>query len=226
MALISLRNISKRYMVGSLESIILDNVSIDVEYGEMLAIVGASGSGKSTLMNIIGFLDKADSGSHFMQNKNVSNLSEDELAHNRNQYIGFVFQQFHLLPRLNVLQNVSLPLSYRNLSLKDMDEQSTNILKRVAMDSFVNRLPSQLSGGQQQRVAIARALVGNPQVILADEPTGSLDSKTSNSIMDLFLSLHAEGRTIIIVTHDEHIANQCSRKITIDDGKISQELSL
>lgn len=224
MALISLINLVKKYQIGSIETTVLKGVSLSINEGDMLAIVGASGSGKSTLMNIIGLLDKVDDGQYLLRDRNVAALSDDELAILRNQSIGFVFQQFNLLPRFNAFQNVALPLTYRNaLSPAKIKQQALNALERVGMRGFADHRPTQLSGGQQQRIAIARALVGDPQVILADEPTGSLDSATSKEIMDLFQALHHEGRTLILVTHDKQVASQCKRRITLADGQIIAE---
>lgn len=220
MPIIALSNLIKTYQIGTLETTVLKRVSLTIEQGEMLAIVGASGSGKSTLMNLIGLLDKADSGQYLLCGRNVAGLSDDELALLRNQYIGFVFQQFNLLPRFNALQNVALPLLYRNMASAQATKCALDALKRVGMDAFAAHRPTQLSGGQQQRVAIARALVGEPQVILADEPTGALDSATRAEIMQLFHTLHREGRTLIVITHDEHISAQCSRQIMLVDGQI------
>ena len=221
--LIVLSNIIKKYHVANTESIVLDDVSLTIASGDMLAIVGASGSGKSSLMNIIGLLDKAESGSYLLQGVDVDNLNCDQLAVLRNQGLGFVFQQFNLLPRFSAEQNVALPLIYRNLPAHIIKQRVLAALAHVGMEAFSDRRPTQLSGGQQQRVAIARALVGEPQAILADEPTGALDSCTGKEIMSLFLALHAEGRTIIMVTHDEQIALQCVRRIAIADGKIIAE---
>ena len=218
--LIALTHLMKTYHVGSVESLVLNDVSLTVEAGEMLAIVGASGSGKSTLMNLIGLLDKADSGGYLFENQDVFGLSDDALAVLRNHAIGFVFQQFNLLPRFTAEQNVALPLNYRNLSASVIKQKVTDVLARVGMSAYALHCPTQLSGGQQQRIAIARALVTEPQVILADEPTGALDSSTGQDIMNLFLALHAEGRTIILVTHDEQVALQCSRHITLADGRV------
>ena len=224
MSLISLTNIVKKYHIGNVESTVLKNLSLTINQGDMLAIVGASGSGKSTLMNIIGLLDKADSGEYLLHGRNVAGLGDEELAILRNQSIGFVFQQFNLLPRFNALQNVALPLAYRgNISSEDIKQRALNALECVGMRAFAKHRPTQLSGGQQQRVAIARALVGEPQVILADEPTGALDSVTSNEIMALFLALHREGRTLILITHEEQVATRCARRITLADGEICDE---
>ncbi len=223
MSLISLTDIVKRYRIGHVESTVLKQVSLTVKQGDMLAVVGASGSGKSTLMNIIGLLDKADEGQYVLQGRDIAGLSQDELAILRNQNIGFVFQQFNLLSRFTAVQNVSLPLTYRSVSSAKIKQTVYEALRRVGMESYADHRPPQLSGGQQQRIAIARALVGEPQVILADEPTGALDSKTGKEIMKLFLTLHDEGRTIILVTHDEQVATLCSRRITLADGQIVAE---
>ena len=197
----------------------LREVSLTINRSEMLAIVGASGSGKSTLMNIIGFLDRPSSGHYIYNDSDVATRTEDELATIRNQEIGFVFQSFFLLPRLTALQNVTLPLFYRGLAEKEAANQAQQILERMNVGHLSNHRPNQLSGGQQQRVAIARALVGNPNVILADEPTGALDSETGNEVMKLFDDLHrVEGRTIVIITHDKDISRRCDRVVTIKDG--------
>lgn len=223
MSLIALTHIVKKYQIGLVESVVLKGVSLTIKAGELLAIVGASGSGKSTLMNLIGLLDKACCGQYLLQGRNISGLSDDELALLRNQSIGFIFQQFNLLPRFSALQNVALPLTYRNLSPRLIKQMAFEALERVGMHAFAEHRPTQLSGGQQQRVAIARALVGDPHVILADEPTGALDSATSKDIMSLFLTLHDAGRTLILITHDEQIARQCARKIVLADGDIVAE---
>ncbi len=221
--LLSLTHIVKKYQMGSAESTVLNDVSLAVDEGDMLAIVGASGSGKSTLMNIVGLLDKADSGQYVLQGNDVSGLSDDQLAMLRNQRMGFVFQQFNLLPRFSAEQNIALPLIYRHVPPPLIKQRVFDVLARVGMQSFAAHCPTQLSGGQQQRVAIARALIGEPQVILADEPTGALDSCTGKDIMNLFLALHDEGRTVILVTHDEQVAMQCARRITLADGHIVAE---
>ena len=222
--MISLTHIIKKYHIGSVETTVLNDVSLTVNKGEMLAIVGASGSGKSTLMNIIGLLDTVDKGQYFLHAKNVAGLSDDALAKLRNECIGFVFQQFNLLPRFTAEQNIALPLTYRNASPQTIKKRVMDVMKRVGMSAFAAHRPTQLSGGQQQRVAIARALVGSPEVILADEPTGSLDSATGKDIMSLFNTLHKEGRTIILVTHDDHVASLCQRRITLVDGRTIEPL--
>ncbi len=219
--LISLHNVVKKYKVGNIESTVLKGISLDIYPGDMLAIVGASGSGKSTLMNIMGLLDNVDGGQYFLQGHDVKDFSDDQLALLRNQHMGFVFQQFHLLPRLSAELNVALPLTYRHQSSASIKKRVSEALIRVGLDSYRHHRPTQLSGGQQQRVAIARALVGEPKVILADEPTGALDSSTGKEIMNLFLGLHEEGRTIILVTHDEHVAALCKKRITLVDGQMT-----
>lgn len=218
--LINLKKITKGYSIDGKYTEVLKSVSLFVKEGEMIAIVGASGSGKSTLMNLIGLLDKADEGNYQLDGQQVADITEDELANLRNQMIGFVFQQFNLLPRFNAEQNVALPLTYRRLNAHLIKQKVMSALDRVGMKPYAHHRPSQLSGGQQQRIAIARALVTKPRVILADEPTGALDSQTGKEIMDLFLELNQEGKTLILVTHDEQIATQCKRRILIADGQI------
>ncbi|MGQ3890760.1 ABC transporter ATP-binding protein [Legionella sp. CNM-4043-24] len=218
--LIQIDNLVKSYALEGVSTQVLKQVSLSIMAGELVAIVGASGSGKSTLMNVIGLLDSGDSGRYWLKQRDVSSLDQDDLARLRNQYIGFVFQQFHLLPRFNAVQNVALPLVYRRLPADEIEHRVMQALSRVGMAAFARHRPTQLSGGQQQRVAIARALVGEPDVILADEPTGALDSRTGADVLDLFLRLNDEGRTIIMVTHDEQVARQCKRRITLSDGQI------
>ncbi len=221
--LMVLTDIVKTYHLEGMSTTILKEVSLTVYEGDLLAVVGASGSGKSTLMNILGLLDKADTGTYLLKNRNVAALTDDEAADLRNQNIGFVFQQFNLLPRFSAMQNVALPLIYRGIGTAEIKERVLDSLERVGMHQYAHHRPTQLSGGQQQRVAIARALVTEPQVILADEPTGALDSRTGNEVMNLFLSLHAQGRSIIMITHDEQIATLCQRKITLVDGVVMAE---
>jgi putative ABC transport system ATP-binding protein len=217
--LVKLTNITKIYHTGASEFHALKGVDFHLDRGEMVAIVGASGSGKSTLMNIIGFLDHCTTGRYFFDNEDVSRLHEDELAKIRNKKIGFVFQSFFLLPRLNALQNVMLPLFYRGEEKNTAKEKSLAMLAKVGMEKFHHHKPNQMSGGQQQRVAIARALVGDPEVILADEPTGALDSKTGSEVMNLFHYLNQqEKRTIVMVTHDQEVSRQCQRVVTLKDG--------
>lgn len=221
--LMTLKDIVKTYHLEGISSTVLKEVSLTVYEGDLLAIVGVSGSGKSTLMNIIGLLDKADTGTYLLQDRNVAALTDDESAGLRNQNIGFVFQQFNLLPRFTAMQNVALPLIYRGTSAAEINEKVLAALDHVGMHRYAHHRPMQLSGGQQQRVAIARALVTEPQVILADEPTGALDSRTGHEVMNLFLSLNAQGRTLIMITHDEHIAALCKRKIALADGVVIAE---
>ncbi len=199
----------------------LRGVSINIEKGELVAIMGSSGSGKSTIMNIIGCLDRPTKGNYYLDGKEVSTLSDDELAEIRNRKLAFVFQQFYLLPRLTAEQNVALPLKYRDTNEKEIKQRVMAMLTKVGMAERAHHRPNELSGGQQQRVAIARALVGDAEVILADEPTGALDSVTTNEVMQLFLELNEkDGKTIIIVTHDPKIGGQCKRIIRVSDGHI------
>ncbi len=221
--LLKLNAVSKSYPLGARYVPVLKDITLVVERSDLLAIVGSSGSGKSTLMNILGLLDKVYEGDYLLQGRNVAEMDEDELAELRNANIGFVFQQFNLLPRLTSFQNVALPLRYRDISAKELRQRVERSLAWVAMQAYADHCPSQLSGGQQQRIAIARALVGDPQVILADEPTGALDSQTGGEVLELFLALNKEGRTIILITHDDKIAAQCHRCIHLIDGKISHE---
>lgn len=222
--LIDMRSIVKSYVTGEVSQTVLKEVDLIIHPGEQVAIMGASGSGKSTLMNIIGLLDRPTSGNYFINGKDVTTLTEDERVVLRNQAIGFVFQSFFLLPRLNILDNVSLPLYYRGVAEKEMRERALQILERVGLAHLWHHRPNQLSGGQQQRAAIARALVGNPTFLLADEPTGALDSKTGQLIMDLFSELNQkEHATILIITHDGKVAAQCQRTEHIADGKFIRQ---
>jgi putative ABC transport system ATP-binding protein len=221
LSLIELKAVTKVYQTEASEFHALKGIDFQLQRGEMIAIVGASGSGKSTLMNIIGFLDHCTAGQYLFLGENVSRLQDEELSTIRNKKIGFVFQSFFLLPRLNALQNVMLPLFYRGVDNDLAKEKSLTMLEKVGMKSFVDHKPNQLSGGQQQRVAIARALVTDPEVILADEPTGALDSATGQEVLDLFIHLNChEQRTIVIVTHDHDVSRQCQRIVTLKDGKV------
>ena len=221
--LIDLRNINKTYRNGDQELKVLKNINLTVEEGEFVAIMGPSGSGKSTLMNIIGMLDRPSTGEYFLENKDVANLGDKKLAKVRNNQIGFVFQQFFLLSKLNALQNVELPLIYAGVSQGSRKNLAKQYLEKVDLGTRMTHLPSELSGGQKQRVAIARALVNNPSIILADEPTGALDTKTGEQIMELLTELNAEGKTIIMVTHEPEIAAYAKRQIVIRDGLISSD---
>ena len=221
-ALVDLKNIYKIYSDGEDENAIhaLDGISLQVFEHEFVAIVGASGSGKSTCMNIIGCLDIPTSGEYFLNGIDVSTMNDKELAHVRNRQIGFIFQQYNLIPKLNVLENVELPLLYRGLSAHERKERAMAALERVGLADRAKKFPNQLSGGQQQRVSIARALAGDPPVILADEPTGALDSKTGKEVLECLKKLNREGTTIILITHDNGIAEQIPRVVRIHDGKI------
>ena len=218
--MIELKDIYKIYSDGDSEIRALDGVSLFVDKGEFVAIVGSSGSGKSTCMNIVGCLDIPTSGKYFLNGNDVSELSEKELAHIRNRELGFVFQQYNLIPKLNVLENVELPLLYKGVKAKERKQMALTALERVGLADRANKFPSQLSGGQQQRVSIARALAGNPPVILADEPTGALDSKTGKEVLEFLKQLNSEGTTVVLITHDNDIAAQIKRVVRIHDGKI------
>jgi putative ABC transport system ATP-binding protein len=224
MALVELRNVRKIYHLGGEEIRALDGISLDIDGGEFISIIGPSGSGKSTLMHILGCLDSPSEGTIQLDGTMIHDASPRQLAHIRNQKIGFVFQFFNLLPKLNVLQNVELPMIYGGVSTRDRRERAMEALKLVGLENRAKHRPSQLSGGQQQRVAIARALVNNPRIIFADEPTGNLDSHTGEAILALFRKLSSEGRTIILVTHDPEIAAVTPRRIEIRDGKVSEKL--
>jgi len=221
MALVELRNVSKIYHLGGEEIRALDDVSLDIEGGEFISIIGPSGSGKSTLMHVLGCLDSPSKGTIRLDGTMIENASQRELAHIRNQKIGFVFQFFNLLPKLNVLQNVELPMIYSGVSSRERRERALHALKIVDMENRAKHRPMQLSGGQQQRTAIARALVNSPRIVFADEPTGNLDSHTGEVILQLFQKLCQEGRTIALVTHDPEIAAVTPRRIEIRDGKIA-----
>ncbi|MDO4634542.1 MAG: ABC transporter ATP-binding protein [Streptococcus sp.] len=221
--LIKLHNIVKSYKNGNQELEVLKGIDLTVYEGDFLAIMGPSGSGKSTLMNIIGLLDRPTKGDYSLNGQKVENLKEKKLAQVRNEEIGFVFQQFFLLSKLNALQNVELPLIYAGVPLSKRKDLAVQFLEKVELGNRVKHLPSELSGGQKQRVAIARALVNNPSIILADEPTGALDTKTGEQIMELLTGLNAEGKTIIMVTHEPEIANYAKRKIVIRDGEVTAD---
>lgn len=218
--LIELTDIHKIYHVGDSVIAANDGINIKIYKGEMVAIVGKSGSGKSTVMNIIGALDTPTSGEYYLDGKNVSKMKGDELAEIRNKMIGFIFQQYNLLPKQNLLDNVGLPLMYARVGEKERKQRSMEVLKKVGLEDKYRNLPTQLSGGQQQRVSVARALVGRPSLILADEPTGALDSKTGREVLDFLSQLHKEGNTIVLITHDSSIASEAERVIKMADGVV------
>ncbi|MEK7702609.1 MAG: ABC transporter ATP-binding protein [Nitrospirota bacterium] len=220
MSLISLSNISKIYQMGKVAVPALDNISLTIEQGESVSIIGRSGSGKTTLLDIIGCLSLPTSGEYLLNGNAVSSFSEEALAKIRNQLIGFIFQTFHLLPRQTALMNVSLPLFYNDTPKSERMDRAREALRQVGLSDRENHMQSELSGGQQQRVAIARALVTHPKMILADEPTGNLDSKSGTEIIDLLLELNQSGSTLIIITHDAEVAKRAKRKVIIADGKI------
>ena len=223
MSILKTENLVRHFTVGTQTVEALRGVSLDINKGEFVAIMGPSGSGKSTLMNIIGCLDSPTSGTYYLNNKNVSTLDDDALALIRNHEIGFVFQNFHLLARNTALDNVMLPLKYAGIDKSEQEEIAMEVIKSVDLESRAHHQPSELSGGQQQRVAIARALVNKPSILFADEPTGNLDSKTGDDVMKLFTNLHKQGQTIILITHEIEVANQAERIISIKDGKIFED---
>lgn len=223
-SLIELRDVTKIYQMGTQEVRALAGVSLDVFPNEYVAVMGPSGSGKSTMMNIIGCLDTPTGGTYFLRGNNVGEMTDDELAAIRNREVGFVFQTFNLLPRVNCLQNVELPLIYSGRKKSQRREMAEQALEKVGLGDRMDHKPNELSGGQRQRVAIARALVFNPSIILADEPTGNLDSKTGEEIMGMFDELHDQGQTIILVTHEDHIARHALRTISLRDGKIESDV--
>lgn len=221
--MIKLRSLSKTYKLGAQDVNVLRNINLDVSTGEFIAIMGPSGSGKSTLMNIIGCLDQPTSGTYELNGMDITHYNDAELSKLRNKSIGFVFQQFQLLPRLTALKNVELPMVYAGVNKKERKERAMLALEKVGLADRVEHLPNSLSGGQKQRVAIARALVNHPNMVLADEPTGALDTKTSGSIMELLTELNAEGTTILIVTHESEIAEYTNKTIVVRDGEIIDE---
>ena len=219
--LIQMMDIRKEYKMGDEIVYANDGITLDIDKGEFVAIVGKSGSGKSTLMNIIGALDVPTSGTYLLGGKDVGKMSDNQLADIRNKMIGFVFQQYNLLPRMNILENVELPLLYAHVATHEREKRALEALEKVGLAEKAKQMPKQLSGGQQQRVSIARALAANPSLILADEPTGALDSKTSRQVLDFFKKIHEEGNTVIMITHDNSIAIEAKRVIRIADGKIN-----
>lgn len=218
--MIDLKHIRKSFTLGNEKIKALDNISFHVDKGEFVSIIGPSGSGKSTLMNILGLLDVADSGDYILDDIKIKDASDNKLSEIRNQKIGFVFQNFNLLPKMTAAENVQVPLMYRGEKHEDSVKKAYEYLAKVGLKGREKHLPSQLSGGQQQRVAIARALVGNPEIILADEPTGALDSKTSKEVMELLQKLNDEGQTIVLITHDINVAKSAKRTVRIADGKL------
>jgi len=221
--IIHIENIVKSYIMGRQNLPVLKGISLDIFKNEYVALMGPSGSGKSTLMNILGCLDTPTSGKYILNGNDVSKMEDNQLAEIRNQEIGFVFQQFNLLPRLSALENVALPLVYAGLSRKERNQRAKDVLEKVSLTDRSHHKPNELSGGQSQRVAIARALVNNPSIILADEPTGNLDSKTSFEIMEIFGKIHQTGNTVILVTHEEDIANFAHRIIRLRDGVVESD---
>ena len=221
--MISLKHIDKTYKQGVLEVPVLHDINLEIENGEFASIMGPSGSGKSTLMNIIGLLDRPTMGEYMLNEINVLKSDGAQLALLRNKYIGFVFQHFHLLPRLTALGNVELPLVYGGVPKKERRERALDALAKVGLADRVNHIPNQLSGGQKQRVAIARSIVNDPTFVLADEPTGALDSKSGEQVMNIFTQLNQEGTTIIVVTHEDEVAAYTSRRIFLKDGQVIQD---
>ena len=220
---IRLRDIKKIYKMGGQELAALNGINLDIKRGEFAALMGPSGSGKSTLMNILGCLDRPTVGSYELEGKEVANLSDDELAMMRNKHIGFVFQNFNLLSRISSLENVALPLVYAGVGVSERRKRAQQVLEAVGLGDRAEHLPNELSGGQRQRVAIARALVNNPEIIMADEPTGNLDTKSTKEIMEIFEEMHGRGKTIILVTHEPEIAVCANRQLLVRDGVITRD---
>jgi len=223
MSIIELKDVCKYYTMGDQTVKALDHINLSIVKNEYIAFIGSSGSGKSTMMNILGCLDKPTEGDYLLNKKDVSSMTAKELATIRNQEIGFIFQSFNLLPRATALYNVMLPLVYKGIGIAERKRLATKVLEKVNLVDRMDHIPSQLSGGQRQRVAIARALVTNPSILLADEPTGNLDTQTTRDIMTLFDQLHSEGQTIIVVTHEADIANHCHRVVRLSDGRVVED---
>ncbi|MEM9000670.1 MAG: ABC transporter ATP-binding protein [Bacteroidota bacterium] len=221
--MIEIKGLHKSYKMGSNSLHVLKGIDFSVEAGELVAIMGSSGSGKSTLLNILGMLDEADSGKYTLDGVTIKNLSETKAAQYRNKFLGFVFQSFNLINYKNALENVALPLYYQRVGRKERQEKALNYLDKVGLKEWATHLPSELSGGQKQRVAIARAMAAEPKVLLADEPTGALDSKTSYEVMELIQKINDEGNTILVVTHEEDIAHMCKRIVHLKDGVIVED---
>lgn len=224
-SIIKINNISRTYQVGTEKIYALSDISLEIFKNEYVALMGSSGSGKSTLMNVLGCLDTPSGGEYFLNNINVAKMTDNELAEIRNRQIGFVFQSFNLLPRSTALENVALPLIYSGVSKSDREARAAEALASVGLNDRMTHKPNELSGGQRQRVAVARALVTNPSIILADEPTGNLDSKTSEEIMELFADIHRRGNTVILVTHEEDIARNAHRIVRLKDGLVESDTS-
>ncbi len=221
--MIKLKNLHKSYRMGSSSLHVLKGINLNIEDGELVAIMGSSGSGKSTLLNILGMLDTADKGDYILDGFKIENLNETKAAKYRNRFLGFIFQSFNLINYKNALENVSLPLYYQGISRKERQQIAADYLERVGLKEWATHLPSELSGGQKQRVAIARAMASQPKVLLADEPTGALDTKTSCDVMDLIQKINEEGKTILVVTHELEIAKMCKRIVKLKDGVIVED---
>ena len=221
--MIDIKSLHKSYKMGSSSLHVLKGINFKVQEGELVAIMGSSGSGKSTLLNILGMLDVSDEGEYLLDKIEIKNLDETKAAKYRNQFLGFVFQSFNLINYKNAIENVALPLYYRGISRRERQDSALEYLEKVGLKNWAKHLPSELSGGQKQRVAIARALVSKPKVLLADEPTGALDSKTSNEVMALIQKINNEGKTILVVTHEQDIANMCKRVVKLIDGLIVED---
>ena len=221
---INLINISKSYYIGKQEVPVLTDINLSIKKGEFVSIMGSSGAGKSTLMNILGCLDRPTTGSYLLNGKEVANQNDDALAYTRNKEIGFVFQSFNLIPRLSALDNVILPMIYGHVYKSERKERALHMLELVGLESRIDHVPAEMSGGQRQRVAIARALINNPSIIMADEPTGNLDSKSTKEVMEIFTKLYKLGKTVILVKHETGVANYASRHVILSDGHISKDI--
>ncbi len=224
--MIEIKELHKSYQMGSNSLHVLKGIDFSVKDGELVAIMGSSGSGKSTLLNILGMLDEADKGEYFLDGVHIKDLNETKAAQYRNKFLGFIFQSFNLINYKNAIENVALPLYYQRKNRKERVEKAKSYLEKVGLGQWATHLPSELSGGQKQRVAIARALAADPKVLLADEPTGALDSKTSYEVMDIIQSINDEGKTILVVTHEEDIANMCKRIVRLKDGVIVEDIEV